>query len=191
MEKPFLCDYSIGTGFSFSWGYTEGMQIRTEKDIIQKLIEVVSKNGQLLLNLSPKADGSFPEDQKQVVTKIGRWLWTFGESIYETRPFSVAGETTAGGQRVHYTRKGKNLYAIFLDWPTDINDDKVIKDTPVTLGQLTAGSLKGKVKSVKLLGLKGLEECPYNLSPQGLVLTIPQKTRVPSELAQVFRIELH
>jgi alpha-L-fucosidase len=190
MEKPFLSDYSIGTGFSFSWGYTEGMEIRTDKDIIQKLIEVVSKNGQLLLNLSPKADGTFPEDQKQVVTKIGRWLWTFGESIYETRPFSVAGETTAGGHRVHYTRKGNTVYAIFLDWPTEIKDDKVIKDTPVTLSQLTAGSLKGKVKSVKLLGLKSLEECPFNLTAQGLVLTIPQKTRVPSESAQVFRIEL-
>ena len=190
MEKPFLSDYSIGTGFSFSWGYTEGMEIRTDKDIIQKLIEVVSKNGQLLLNLSPKADGTFPEDQQQVVTKIGRWLWTFGESIYETRPFSVAGETTAGGKRVHYTRKNNTVYAIFLDWPAEINGDKVIKDTPVTLTQLTNGSLKGKVKSVKLLGLKSLEECPFNLSSQGLVLTIPQKTRVPSESAQVFRIEL-
>ncbi|MGV3589620.1 MAG: alpha-L-fucosidase [Adhaeribacter sp.] len=191
MAKPFLSDYSIGTGFSFSWGYTEGMEIRTDKDIIQKLIEVVSKNGQLLLNLSPKADGTFPEDQKQVVTKIGRWLWTFGESIYETRPFSVAGETTAGGKRVHYTRKGNTVYAIFLDWPAEIIGDKVTKDTPVTLAQLTGNSLKGKVKSVKLLGLKSLEECPFNLTAQGLVLTIPQKTRVPSESAQVFRIELH
>lgn len=190
MEKPFLSDYSIGTGFSFSWGYTEGMTIRTEKDIVQKLIEVVSKNGQLLLNLSPKADGTFPEDQKQVVTKIGRWLWTFGESIYETRPFSVSGETTAGGQRVHYTRKGNQVYAIFLDWPGEIIGDKTMKDTPVRLKQLTAGSLKGKVKSVKLLGLKSLEECPFALTEQGLTLTVPQKTRVPSEIAQVFRIEL-
>ena len=60
IPKPFLCDYSIGTGFSFSWGYTDGMQIRTAKDIVHKLVEVVSKNGQLLLNLSPRADGTFP-----------------------------------------------------------------------------------------------------------------------------------
>jgi alpha-L-fucosidase len=190
MEKPFLSDYSIGTGFSFSWGYTEGMTIRTEKDIVQKLIEVVSLNGQLLLNLSPKADGTFPEDQKQVVTKIGRWLWTFGESIYDTRPFSVAGETTQGGHRVHYTRKGNLVYALFLDWPGEVKEDKTLKNTPVLLKQLTAGSLKGEVKSVKLLGLKSLEECPFSLTAQGLTLTIPQKTRVPSEIAQVFRIEL-
>jgi alpha-L-fucosidase len=147
-------------------------------------------NGTLLLNLSPRADGTFPEDQQQVVTKIGRWLWTFGEGIYETRPFSVSGETTAGGQRVHYTRKGKNVYAIFLDWPGEVKDDKAARDTPVQLQQLTAGSLKGQVKSVKLLGLKSLEECPFRQTAQGLTLTIPQKTRVPSEIAQVFRIEL-
>jgi alpha-L-fucosidase len=187
--KPFLSDYSIGTGFSFSWGYTEGMEIRTEKDIVQKLIEVASMNGTLLLNLSPRADGTFPEDQKQVVTKIGRWLWTFGEGIYETRPFTVPGEKTAGGHRVHYTRKGKNVYAIFLDWPTEIQGDKTPKDTPVELRQLNAGSL-GKVKSVTLLGLKNLENTPFRQTAQGLTLTIPQKTRVPSEIAQVFRIEL-
>jgi alpha-L-fucosidase len=188
-DKPFLSDYSIGTGFSFSWGYTEGMEIRTEKDIVQKLIEVASMNGTLLLNLSPRADGTFPQDQQQVVTKIGRWLWTFGEGIYETRPFTVPGEKTAGGHRVHYTRKGKNVYAIFLDWPTEIQGDKTPKDTPVELRQLNAGSL-GKVKSVTLLGLKSLEECPFRQTAQGLTLTIPQKTRVPSEIAQVFRIEL-
>lgn len=190
IEKPFLSDYSIGTGFSFSWGYTEGMQIHTAQDVVHKLIEIVSKNGQLLLNLSPKADGTIPEDQKMVVTEIGRWLWTFGEAIYETRPFPVFGETTATGQRAYYTQKGKTVYAIFLDWPDKTNKDKVQSDLSVTLNELNSNHLKGKVKSVQLLGLKSLEKTPFQSTGKGLQITIPAKTRVPSEIAQVFRIEL-
>jgi alpha-L-fucosidase len=182
MDQPFLCDYSIGTGFSFSWGYTEGMQIRTSKDIVHKLIEVVSNNGQLLLNLSPKADGTFPDDQKQVVYDVGRWLWSFGECIYETRPFIVSNEILAGPQKVFYTQKEKTVYAIFLDWPGD--------EGSILLTKLSKGHLKKNVKGVTLLGLKQLESCPFNITDQGLTLTVPKKTRIPSEIAHVFRIEL-
>src|SRR5215210_6858261 len=52
MEKPWLSDYAIGTGYHYSWGYVEGMQIRSAKNIIHKLIEIVSNNGQMILNLS-------------------------------------------------------------------------------------------------------------------------------------------
>ena len=158
------------------------MQIRTAKDIVHKLIDVVSKNGQLLLNLSPKADGTFPDDQKQVVYDVGRWLWSFGESIYETRHFEVSNELVDGTMRVHYTRKSKNVYAILLDWPGD--------NKSVSLAELTKNRLKGKVKAVTLLGLKQMENCAFNQTDNGLMFTIPAKTRVPSEIAHVFRIEL-
>ncbi|HET9279994.1 MAG TPA: alpha-L-fucosidase, partial [Flavitalea sp.] len=189
IEKPFLCDYSIGTGFSFSWGYTDGMQIRTAKDIVHKLIEVVSKNGQLLLNVSPKADGTIPEDQKQVVYEMGRWLWTFGEAIYGTRPFSVSSETTAEGKRVYYTRNENNIYAIFLEWPGG-DEDKSEVDLVFDLKELNKISVKTKIKSVSLLGLKSLEPTPFEAKQNGVTITIPKKTRVPSEIAHVFRIEL-
>lgn len=182
IAKPFLCDYSIGTGFSFSWGYTEGMELREPIDIIHTLIEVVSKNGQLLLNLSPKADGTIPDNQKQVVYEIGRWLWTFGEAIYETRPFVVYGETTAEGQQVFYTKHGKTVYAIFYEWPGD--------DRTVLLKQLYRRNLGGRVKAVTLLGLKKLESCPFKVASDALAITIPAGTRLPSALAQVFRIEV-
>ena len=189
-EKPFLSDYSIGTGFSFSWGYTEGMGIRTTKDVVHTLIEIVSNNGQMLLNLSPKADGTIPENQKQVVTEMGMWLWTFGEAIYGTRPFVVSGEKTATGKRVHYTKKDKNVYAIFLDWPGGPEEKTTQKDLKVVLNQLNQKNLSGKVKKVTLLGLKKLEDIPFQQTKQGLSITIPAKTRVPSELAHVFRVEL-
>ena len=179
--KPFLSDYSIGTGFSFSWGYTDGMQIRSGKDIVHKLIEVVSNNGQLLLNLSPRADGTFPDDQKQVVYDVGRWLWSFGESIYETRPFAVSHEV-ADQKRVYYTQKGKTVYSIFLDWPGEGKE--------IVLTQLSGKNLKGNVKGVTLLGLKQLEKCPFKQTENNVTLSIAVKTRVPSEIAHVFRIEL-
>jgi alpha-L-fucosidase len=181
MEKPFLCDYSIGTGFSFSWGYTDGMQLRNAQDIIHTLIEVVSKNGQLLLNLSPRADGTFPDDQKQVVYEVGRWLWTFGESIYGTRPFVVFGEQAKDGHQVFYTKKNKTVYAILLSWPGD--------SKTVVFNELTKNNLTSNVKNVTLLGLKQLEKCPFTQADV-LSVTIPVKTRKPSDIAQVFRIEL-
>lgn len=190
LEKPFLCDFSIGTGFSFSWGYTDGMQIRTAKEIVHKLAEVVSHNGQMLLNLSPKADGSFPEDQKQVVYDVGRWLWTFGDAIYGTRPFTVSGETLSDTSKVYYTRKAKTVYAIALQWPGPAGEDKLSNDVSVTLKALNAQNLIGRVRKVDLLGLKNLEACSFSQQANGLLLTIPKKTRVPSEIATVFAIEL-
>jgi len=181
IAKPWLCDYSIGTGLSYSWGYTEGMEIRPAKEIIHTLIEVVSKNGQMLLNLSPKADGTFPDDQKEVVYKVGRWMWSFGEALYDTRPFTVFGETTQAKSRVYYTQKGKTVYAIFLDWPGD--------NVAVTLKQLTKKNLKGNVKAVQLLGLKNLVKCESQITENGLKFTVPVKTRVPSDIAYVFKIE--
>lgn len=144
----------------------------------------------MLLSLSPKSDGTIPENQKQVVFEIGMWLWTFGEAIYETRPFSISGETTAGDKQVHYTKKGKFLNAIFLDWPGGEKEMTTTTDIEVTLEQLKENRLNSTVKTVTLLGLKKLEDIPFNLTSQGLVITIPVKTRVPFEFAQVFRIEL-
>jgi alpha-L-fucosidase len=193
--KPWLCDYSIGTGLSYSWGYTEGMEIRPAKEIIHTLIEVVSKNGQMLLNLSPKADGTFPDDQKEVVYKVGRWMWSFGEALYDTRPFKVFGETIAGKQKVYYTQNGKTVYAVFLEWPgLNVSDGlngniSESKDIQFNLKELNQNNLNGKVKSVNLLGLKNLVECKNQLTGNGLNISFPAKTRIPSDIAYVFKIE--
>jgi alpha-L-fucosidase len=179
---PWLSDYAIGTGYHYSWGYVEGMALRTPREIVHKLIEVVSNNGQFLLNLSPLADGTFPQDQIDIVSNVGVWLWSYGESIYGTRPFTVSYETTAQGQKVHYTTKDKSIYAIFLDWPGQENT--------VVLKQLRAGNTASKVKSVNVIGLKQLHECTFTQTTDGLTFTIPPDTRIPSDLAQAVKIEL-
>ena len=180
---PWLSDITISTGYHRSWGYVKGMELSTHKDIIHKLIEVVSNNGQLLLNLSPMADGTIPQDQRDVVANVGVWLWSYGESIYGTRPFAVPGEVTEEGHRVHYTRRGNEVYAIFLDWPG--------AETSIRLKSLTPDRLEGKVASATLLSVKRNYDCLTEELPDGgILLSIPRGARLPSDVAQVVRLNL-
>lgn len=181
--QPWLCDYTISDGFHRSWGYVRGMQYRTHVDIVRKLVEVVSNNGQLLLNLSPMADGSFPQEQIDIVENVGVWLWSYGEAIYDTRPFVVSGETVATGERVHYTRKGNYLYVIMLDWPGT--------DKPLFLKSLDSKNLEGKrITDATLLSLKKDYKCITFQTEQGTTLTLPKGSRRPSDSAHVVRLTI-
>jgi alpha-L-fucosidase len=85
------CDDAIGN----TWGYTESpkpMTIRPAESIVRELIELSSQGGNLLLNISPKGDGSIPEAQQQVLLAVGDWLRVNGEGIYGSRPWSKMGE---------------------------------------------------------------------------------------------------
>lgn len=184
---PWLCDFTIADGYHKSWGYVKGMQYLSHKDIVHRLIQVVSNNGQLLLNLSPMADGTFPQTQKDIMANVGVWLWSYGESIYGTRPYLVSHEEaqTASGQtcRVHYTTKEQNnsLYCIFLDWPGTDNE--------ILLREVTADRLKGKrIRQATLLSVKKNFECQTQMTPEGLKLIIPKGSRLPSDVAQVVRL---
>lgn len=75
-----------------TWCIVEDPRFKSAHRIIQHLCDVVSKNGNLLLNLGPNADGSWPEEARRVLFDVGRWLDVNGEAIYGTRPFSVYGE---------------------------------------------------------------------------------------------------
>lgn len=184
-SAPFLSDYSIGTGYSFSWCYTNGMQLRTAKDVIHRLIEIVSCNGQMLLNLSPKADGSFPDNQKEVVFEVGRWLWTFGDAIYETRPFHVPFENLSDSNKVFYTQKPSAVYAITQKW---IGGENKAEAFSFTLKELATNKLGKKVSSVELFGLKNIEYCTFIHNEDGLTINVNAKVRLPSDIAQVFKI---
>ena len=185
MEEPFLCDYSIGTGYSYSWGYTDGMQLRSASDIIHRLIEIVSCNGQMLLNLSPRADGTFPEDQKLIVYEVGRWLWTFGEAIYETRPYFVPYETIQDDIKVTFTKKKDAVFAITSEWPGGVTKAPSFS---FTLKELSTEKLGKNVISVELFGLKKIEPCTFNHTAEGLTIIVPDRVRLPSDIAQVLKI---
>ncbi len=110
-----LTDDTISRG---SWCYTENLGIKKSLEIVRTLADIVSKNGQLMLNISPKADGTIPDNQKKVLLEIGDWMKQIGEAIYGTRPFVEYGEGPAkmesGGMfakmKGGYSAKGYSLY---------------------------------------------------------------------------------
>ena len=81
------------------------------------LVDIVSKNGNLLLNVGPRADGSIHELQRQCLRGLGAWMAVNGEAIRGTRPWSRAESTTACGIPVRFTRKDSLLYALLLSTP--------------------------------------------------------------------------
>jgi len=169
-----------------SWGYITNQDYKETREIVHGLIDIVSKNGTMLLNIGPKADGTIPEYELQMLREVGAWLKINGESIYGTRPWTKFGEgptRLAGGsfsdktkpeftsRDLRFTTKGKNLYAIVMAWPQN--------------RRLVVKSLAGhKIKRVDLLGYGKVKWQP---SPDGLEVALPDT--VPCDFAVSLKIQ--
>ncbi len=166
-------DTSVSTN---SWGYIKDHKYRTVNSLIDDLIDIVSKNGCLLLNIGPKPDGTIPEEEIRMLLEMGEWLTVNGEAIYGTRPWTVYGEgatkvvegTFAEKNRkdftaddIRFTTRGDTLYAIALDWP---------KGSTLTIKSLPSGSAQ-KIKRVQMLGAKG--DLKWSQSKDRLAITLP------------------
>ncbi|MGC3959210.1 MAG: alpha-L-fucosidase [Verrucomicrobiota bacterium] len=171
-----------------SWGYITNHVYKDTGEIVDELVDTVSKNGTMLLNIGPKADGTIPEHEQQMLREIGAWLKVNGEAIYGTRPWIKFGEgptQTASGsftdktekkaftaEDFRFTTKAKTLYAIVLAWPQS--------------RQLLVKSLVGQtVKRVELLGHKG--KLLWEQTAEGLLVSLPEKA--PSDFAVTLKIE--
>jgi len=117
---PFKWEACRGIGNSFGYNqYETADDYETAPQLVRLLIDIVSKNGNLLLNVGPRADGSLPEAQIAALEGIGRWLAINGEAIYGTRPWSRFKDDGENGAEVRYTLKDSTLYAALIALPTD------------------------------------------------------------------------
>jgi alpha-L-fucosidase len=194
MDTLRLLPWQTDTSISIhSWGYVEHDEYRDAKSLIHQLVDTVSKNGNLLLNVGPKADGTIPDEAKTVLLQMGDWLKINGEAIYGTRPWVVFGEgpTKAGNnstqmhsdiqtftpEDIRFTTRNGNLYATALGWPAtgQLRIHMLGTELPY---------LNGRVCSVALLGTDS--SIAFTQTSEGLLLTLPAQK--PNDIAYVFRI---
>jgi alpha-L-fucosidase len=175
-----------------SWGYVQSQDYKTAEALIGDLIDIVSKNGALLLNIGPRPDGTIPEPEEKILLDIGRWLSINGEAIYGTRPWKLFGEgpthvvggsfndtkrNTFTSQDIRFTTQGDILYAIVLTRPE--NGSVTIK----TLAENSA-LYQRPVGKVELLSTG--KPLHWVRNHDGLTVDIPGQ--MPSDYAFALRI---
>ena len=107
-----------GLGFSFGYNRNESVNdMLSPVELIRSFVDIVSKNGNLLINVGPRGDGSIPAEQAERLQALGAWLRTNGEAIYATRPWSRADAVTDGGMAVRFTCTSHTLYATIFGTP--------------------------------------------------------------------------
>ncbi len=174
-----------------SWAHLHEPQYKSPKRLIDSLVDIVSKNGNLLLNIPPRADGTIPEEVQALLLEIGAWLDINGEAIYGTRPWQVYGEGPTKvyeghfseidnelmtARDIRFTTKGNNIFVLCMGVPYET----------IRVNSFNKEALKGKkIKSVQLLGSK--EKINYSQDKAGLSIHPPKER--PSDTAIVFKLE--
>ena len=171
------------------WGYLEETPYKSATTLVHYLVDNVSKNGYLLLNVGPKPDGTLPEQAQELLRGIGKWMEVNGEAIYGTTNWIAYGEGPTQIQKggefnekdvagftakdIRFTVKDNILYATCLGWPGE---------------QVTIETLKclypAEIRSLKMLGVD--QELKWSLNEAGLTIQTPADK--PCQHAYVFRI---
>lgn len=152
-------------GLSFGYNENEGdEQIIPEKDLISLLVGTVANNGNLLINVGPKADGTIPKEQEKRLLALGKWLETNGEGIYGTRCSRRESVVMDNDTAVHFTAKGSDLY-VFVD---GLEEGTKEFDIPNIFGELTPLNKELQTESEKTasgtrLHLKNYRKDMYTL----------------------------
>jgi len=193
--RPFQTDTCIG-----DWHYSRSIYdhhgYKSAKTVIHMLADIVSKNGNLLLNIPVRGDGTIDDQEEKVVNDIAAWMAVNQEGIFGTRPWKVLGKGPALGsapplqaqgfnegkgrpftaQDIRFTTKGKTLYAIVLGWPTN---GMILQ----SLGK-SAKLLDRPIEKIRLLGSR--EEIHWRQTDGALLISQPNAR--PSDIAIVFAI---
>lgn len=194
-EQPWQTCTCIG-----EWHYRRSIydndKYKTAKEVVHMLADIVSKNGNLLLNIPVRGDGTIDEKEVKVVEKIGVWMDVNSEGIYDTRPWKVFGEgptaenanpinaqgfnegkTSYSSKDIRFTSKNGVLYAIVMGWP---------EDGKVVIKSLSTNNLPYK-KNIKQVELLGSGKVKFVSGADGLTVTLPAKKS--SDIAFILKIK--
>lgn len=183
MERPWQCCNCIG-GWHYDTGIYERNYYKSAQTVAKLLVDIVSKNGNMLLSVPLRSDGTPDEKEIAILKEFGAWMKVNGESIYGTRPWAKFGEgpiadadikinaqgfndgnyTKAGSDEIRFTQTDKYLYVSALAWPEDgmISIKSLAKDSYLFLSD---------IKQVELLGYGKVK---FERTPNALVVSLPE-----------------
>ena len=188
--EPWQTDTCVG-----NWHYDVDAKYKSPKTVIDLLVDIVSRNGNMLLNFPLRSDGTLDDKEMSIVGELTTWMEINSEAIYATRPWKIFGEgpgirktgsaslfnnekgrTDLTAEDVRFTSKGKVLYAFSMGW----------KPGETLIGALAPGRklYEGKVRHVTLLGYRG--QLKWTHGEDGLRIQMPEEK--VSRHAVVFKI---
>ncbi len=168
-----------------SWSYVENDEFKSVKTLVHELVDIVSKNGNLLLNVGPRADGIITEEPTQLLRDLGSWLKQNGEAIYGTRPWDIFGTGEAkiadgwhterkneplGVADLRFTRKGDDVYVLMPEWP----QGQVVVE-PMGAGSSISAET---IDTISLLG--GPDKLTWQQTDQALIVQLPDEAPNPN-----------
>lgn len=195
---PWQTDTCIG-----NWHYDRGLYERdgykTAKTVIQTLVDIVSKNGNLMLNIPVRGDGTIDEKERKIVEEIGRWMKANSESIYATRPWKIFGEgpaqleaTKLDGagfnegkgkeftyEDIRFATKGDVIYATAMGWP---------KEGKITIKSLARNNAYHPKEIQKVEWVPTKQSLTFERNENGLVITLPERTSDELTYANAIKI---
>ena len=196
MEQPWQSCSCIG-GWHYNTSIYENNWYKSAADVVKLLVDIVSKNGNLLLSVPLRADGTFDEKEEKILNEFGDWMNINKEAILDTRPWEIFGEgpiaeadikinaqgfnegsySKATAQEIRFTQTKKDLYATVLAWPTE---------KQILIKSLSDESklFPGKISRVELLGYGKVS---FTRTDKGLLTNMPDKQ--VNKIAPVFKIK--
>ncbi len=193
--KPYVWQSDTATAYN-SWCYTENNYFKKPVGLVQDLVDIVSKNGRLLLNVGPKADGTICDEDKEILKAIGGWLKDNGEAIYNSQVWRTSaegptevleGQFTEGKQKPYtcedfrFTVGNGAIYAFAMKWP---EDGKITVKSLAKASPSNAPTFSGIITEVEALGPVKIEE--WSVDEGGLHIYAPD---IKSEYPVVFKIK--
>lgn len=195
MPEPWQTCTCLG-GWHYNTGIYERGHYKSAANVVKLLMDVVSKNGNLLLSVPLRADGTFDEKEEAILNEFGAWMDINKEAIYSTRPWKIFGEGpiadsdiklnaqgfnegaygNATAQEIRFTQTEKSLYVTLLAWP---------EEKKAVIKSLSEGNelYPAEIKNIELLGYGEVE---FSRTPEALIIELPEK--VLNQIAPVFKI---